>query len=300
MNQYTITVPLPLPITALQNSKNFFAIIVFVFSLFTSACSTLTVVPYHISSPRIKDKSTVTIVHISDLHSTIYGKTQAVLINAVKKAKPDIIVLTGDIIDDVRPVTGTLLLLDSLDRDIPIYYVTGNHEYMTGDIDGVRAALVSRGVIILSDSFIKKEIRDNSVIIAGIEDPYKKLYEDAFYNQKNAMRTAFEALFSETDYKILLAHRPENIKDYLEYPFDLILAGHTHGGQVRLPFINGLYAPNQGLFPKYGGGVYRFGNKTMIVSRGLSVNKLPRIFNPPELIVITVRGAGETGADSTN
>lgn len=78
---------------------------------------------------------------------------------------------------------------------------------------------------------------------------------------------------------------------YLEYPFDLILSGHTHGGQVRLPFINGLYAPNQGIFPRYGGGLYKHNETTHIISRGLSVMRFPpRIGNPPELVIITLRG----------
>jgi predicted MPP superfamily phosphohydrolase len=128
------------------------------------------------------------------------------------------------------------------------------------------------------------------MIIAGIEDPYKKLYEDPEYNQKESMKEAFADLDETHLYKILLAHRPENIEYYKNYSFDLILSGHTHGGQVRLPFImNGLYAPNQGFFPKYAGGIYNHGTLHHIISRGISVNPLlPRIFNPPELVVVIV------------
>jgi predicted MPP superfamily phosphohydrolase len=105
------------------------------------------------------------------------------------------------------------------------------------------------------------------------------------------MRNAFTELNEVPSFKILVAHRPENIKHYREYSFDLVVSGHAHGGQVRIPYlINGLYAPNQGIFPKYAGGLYKHGSLTHIVSRGLSINPmLPRIFNPPELVIIEVK-----------
>jgi predicted MPP superfamily phosphohydrolase len=104
------------------------------------------------------------------------------------------------------------------------------------------------------------------------------------------MERAFRELDEIPLYKILIAHRPEMIENYKKYSFDLVLSGHTHGGQVRIPLIiNGLYAPGQGVFPKYAGGIYTHGNLTHVISRGLSVNpRLPRIFNPPELVIIII------------
>jgi predicted MPP superfamily phosphohydrolase len=258
------------------------------FVLIFLSCRTIKTVDYNLNSSLVVKGTSVKIVLISDLHSTIYGKDQSVLIEKIKAEYPDLILLTGDIIDDVVPLTGTELLLSGIKDTAPIYYVTGNHEYMRNDIQEIKDKIESYGVVILSDSFETVNIHDNDMIIAGIEDPYKQKKDTPQYNQNDAMEKAFAGLKDMRVYKILLAHRPENIKLYLKYSFDLIVSGHAHGGQVRLPFINGLYAPNQGIFPKYAGGLYRHGSAVQIVSRGLSVNWLPRVFNPPELVVIVI------------
>jgi predicted MPP superfamily phosphohydrolase len=171
--------------------------------------------------------------------------------------------------------------------------VTGNHEYMSKRINDIRHILESFGVVILSDSYTRIDIRGNPVIVAGVEDPYKKKFEAPGYNQLRSMERAFRELDHIAAYKILIAHRPENIKTYAEYSFDLVVSGHAHGGQVRIPHVlNGLYAPNQGIFPRCAGGLYTHGRLTHIVSRGLSVSPwLPRIFNPPELVIIVVEPA---------
>lgn len=257
------------------------------------SCSSIAVKTYNLESPAIAEQSYVKIVLISDLHSTIYGPEQSALIDLVKNINPDIIILSGDIYDDVVPHTGTRLLLSGISSIAPVFYVTGNHEYMTENIASIRKELVSFGVTILSDAYIPITVKHNEMIIAGIEDPYKQDYETPDYNQNDAMEAAFRELDNISVYKILVAHRPEKIDTYKNYSFDLVLSGHTHGGQVRLPpFINGLYAPHQGLFPKYGGGLYAHNGLTHIISRGLSVKPfLPRIFNPPELVVIIIENA---------
>jgi predicted MPP superfamily phosphohydrolase len=186
-------------------------------------------------------------------------------------------------------MTGTQLLLAGISDIAPIFYVTGNHEYKSQNVQSIRDDLVSYGVIILSDNYVKIEIGDNELIIAGIDDPSKANYETPEYIQSESMEKAFRELDSISVYTIFIAHRPEKIELYKQYSFDLVLSGHTHGGQVRLPFINGLYAPNQGVFPKYAGGLYTHGNLTHIISRGLSISPgRPRIFNPPELVVIII------------
>jgi predicted MPP superfamily phosphohydrolase len=138
------------------------------------------------------------------------------------------------------------------------------------------------------------------ILVAGIEDPYKKKKEDPRYDQEAAMEREFRELDGLGGYKILIAHRPENIDKYRRYSFDLVVSGHAHGGQWRIPRLlpNGLYAPNQGLFPRYTGGLYTFpraggGDLILVVSRGLSVRRpfFPRIYNRPELSVIRL-GAG--------
>jgi predicted MPP superfamily phosphohydrolase len=254
------------------------------------SCRTLTTVSYTLEAEALAPDSSLNIVLISDLHSTIYGKDQSPLIDAVTELRPDLILLSGDIVDDIAPITGTVLLLTGIYGLAPIYYVTGNHEYMSYNIDGIREELISLGVVILSDSYEVLEIKGNRILVAGVEDPARRLFEDPGYDQALSMREAFGSLGEESAYKILIAHHPENIGAYCEYPFDLVVSGHAHGGQVRIPpVLNGLYAPNQGLFPKYAGGLYVHGNLSHIVSRGLSVNRIPRIFNPPELVFITVK-----------
>jgi predicted MPP superfamily phosphohydrolase len=253
-----------------------------------ASCSSISTTTYEVNTPLFEEQNVIKIVLISDLHSTIFGKEQSVLIDMVKELAPDLIILSGDIIDDVVPVTGTRLLLSGISGTAPIYYVTGNHEYWSRNIQGIREELMSYGVIILSDSYEKVEINNIEIIIAGIDDPEKKYYETPTYNQDVSMEGAFRELDNTPLYKILIAHRPERIESYQKYSFDLVLSGHAHGGQVRLPPLRkGLYAPHQGFFPKYAGGIYTHGNLTHIVSRGLSITPwLPRIFNPPELVVV--------------
>lgn len=246
----------------------------------------LTVTNYSVMSDEIS--SPIRIVLLTDLHSTIHGNNQKDLIDLVIKQNPDVIMLAGDIADDETPIKGTELLLDGLKGVAEIYYVTGNHEYWSSSIEDIKESIQDSGVTILSDEYSQISINGNRIIVAGVEDPARVNYYDSNYNQSYSMRKAFSELDEIDGYKILLAHRPERIEQYKLYDFDMVLSGHAHGGQVRIPFIlNGLIAPNQGLFPKYAGGVYEHGELTHIVSRGLSFNLfLPRVFNPPEVVVI--------------
>jgi uncharacterized protein len=261
-----------------------------IMATYSFACTSISTRNYQVKTDKLEKQESIKIVLISDLHSTIFGKNQSVLINKIKNIAPDIIVLCGDIFDDKVPMKGTQLLLSGIKGIAPIFYVTGNHEYYSRNIQGIKDEISSFGVIILSDTYTIIEIKETKIVIAGIEDPDKKRYETTDYNQKESMEKAFRELDEIKNYKILLAHRPESIEYYKKFSFDLILSGHTHGGQVRIPtFINGLYAPNQGLFPKYAGGVYTHKNLTHIISRGLSINLiLPRIFNPPELVIVMI------------
>jgi predicted MPP superfamily phosphohydrolase len=275
-------------------SKKIFIIFVFFITIiiYFFSCTSISTKTYHVETPLLEKQNVIKIVLISDLHSTIYGKDQCLLINKVKNINPDLIVLSGDIFDDEVPMKGTQLLLSGISSLAPVFYVTGNHEYWSHNIQGIREELVSYGVIILSDTYTIIEINDSKIVIAGTEDPDKRKFETADYNQKESMEKAFRELDEIKLYKILIAHRPELIENYKLYSFDLVLSGHTHGGQVRLPLLNGLYAPDQGLFPKYSGGIYKHGNLTHIISRGLSINpRLPRIFNPPELVIVLIESS---------
>jgi predicted MPP superfamily phosphohydrolase len=233
------------------------------------------------------------IVLVADLHSDIYGKdkTQTPLLERITGAAPDLVVLAGDIYDDVAPDLGTRLLLAGIREalpEAPVFYVTGNHEYDGGKVDAILKELPEFGVTALLDDYALLELKGVPVVIAGVDDPNRAL-RDPLYDPALADGPFKKAAAVSAACKILICHRPELAKRYTEYGFDLVLSGHTHGGQARLPpLIKGLYAPGQGLFPKYSGGVYQLGNAVLVVSRGLSTRRplLPRIFNPPEIVVI--------------
>lgn len=227
------------------------------------------------------------IAAISDLHSQPLPFED--LADAIRKEQPDILFLVGDIIDDHAPIEGAIDFLEGIRGICPTYYVTGNHEYRSGKVGEFCTLLENYGINVLSDQACSVTVAGNRLVLAGLEDPERRIYEDLGYDQQQVMVDAFGGLSELPGYRILLAHRPERIAQYMEYPFDLVLSGHAHGGQIRIPLLlNGLFAPNQGLFPKYAGGLYSHGACTHIVCRGISHYgyPIPRVFNPPELAVI--------------
>lgn len=257
------------------------AAIILICFCFAALYSGLTVRKYTVKTDKLD--GALRIVLITDLHSVYYGKGQNKLIAGIDRQRPDIVLLAGDIADDGNPHDGTIDLLKGIAGKYPCYYVSGNHEFWSGEIDNIKEMFRSCGVRVLEGENETVEINGQDVNICGIDDP--EIGEEAFAAQiGGALKTA-----DNGKYTILLAHRPERIEQYLEYGCDLILSGHTHGGQWRIPLIlNGLVAPDQGFFPKYGGGRYELGDTVMIVSRGLQKNILPRVFNPPELVVIDI------------
>ena len=249
----------------------------------------LTVTTYTETTGKIT--APIRIAVISDLHSTIYGDKQETLIDAIRGQKPDVILLTGDIADDKVPHDGTVQLLSSIGGQYPCYYVSGNHEYWSGEIDAIKDMIRSYGVTILEGDTEILTLNDQKIRISGVDDPYAFISASTIKNETaKTWEEQLDACKSETGdniYSILLSHRPERADDYQNCGFDLVLSGHAHGGQVRVPVIlNGLYAPNQGYFPEYTGGRYPLGETAMIVSRGLCRNNLPRVFNPPELVIV--------------
>ena len=267
---------------------------------------------YTIESDKIPAGQTIRAVLISDLHSYIYGENQSRIVHRIILANPDIILLAGDIADDRTPILGTELFLAGIQNIAPIFYVTGNHEYWTRDIAGIKQMFRDFGVTVLEDEYVEVEINGTTLVIAGVCDPEcsrmgnrgsRPIIQQALYGFTSGtkdndnlliMQQAFGHLEADDGrFKILLSHRPELIHQQRQFPFDLVVSGHSHGGQVRIPFlVNGLFAPNQGLFPPYAGGLYTHDNLTHIVSRGVTINhpRLPRIFNPPEIVVIDIVG----------
>lgn len=230
---------------------------------------------------------------LTDLHSSFYGEHQETLVEALEKQEPDIVLLVGDIADDVVAHDGTKILLEQIGKAYPCYYVSGNHEYWSGDIDNIKEMIASYGVTILEGETEVITLENGSRIqISGVDDP------DGFPASGNlsAPKKWLEQLElckaarEDGVFSVLLSHRPELVECYKESGFDLVVSGHAHGGQWSIPgILNGLYAPNQGLFPKYAGGEYDLGETRLIVSRGLCKNLLPRVFNPPELVIIDVK-----------
>ena len=266
---------------------SFLILLVYIISLIFSS-RTIETRTYIIETSFLIENSSINIVHISDLHGVTYGENQKLIIDKIKMQEPDLILLTGDIFDDNSSFHGTELFLSGISSIAPTYFVTGNHEYRSKRLDEVMKILELYNIKVLSDEYLNIKVNENDIILAGIGDQVKKIYKNNDYDQEYLMEKNFRELDNENKYKILLAHRPENINLYQKFSFNLILSGHTHGGQIRIPYIlNGLFAPDQWFFPKYAGGIYYHENIIHIISRGLFIHPmLPRIFNPPEIVVI--------------
>ncbi len=230
-----------------------------------------------------------TFVLLSDLHATFYGENQEVLAAKIAKFDPEAVFLAGDIAHDHRDFDGVAALFERLDGRFPLYYVTGNHECWLDFTEDIKALMRSYGVTVMDEESPPVMLANGEIALYGVDDPV--FYE----NNENYCSVLNRTNVSAGIFDILLAHRPEFYDIYQKSGYDLILSGHAHGGQVRIPFLlNGLYAPNQGYFPELAGGLYENENgQTMIVSRGLMRDDLPRVFNPPEVCVIRILPEGE-------
>ncbi len=227
------------------------------------------------------------IVQISDLHNAEFGTDNQKLIDILKSEAPDAIVITGDLIDARR--TNTEIAESFARRCMEIadcYYVPGNHEArLGGTYDAFESALIADGVNVLRNGSVRIRKEMDAIRIIGVDDPAFAKASDAITN----LDAALEALSSD-DFTILLAHRPELIDEYSKWGIDLVLSGHAHGGQIRLPGIGGLYAPGQGFFPRYTSGNYTVGDTEMIVSRGIGNSAFPlRVNDRPEVVIVTLK-----------
>ena len=227
------------------------------------------------------------IVQISDLHNAEFGTDNQKLIDILKSEAPDAIVITGDLIDARR--TNTEIAESFARRCMEIadcYYVPGNHEArLGGTYDAFESALIADGVNVLRNGSVRIRKEMDAIRIIGVDDPAFAKASDAITN----LDAALEALSSD-DFTILLAHPPELIDEYSKWGIDLVLSGHAHGGQIRLPGFGGLYAPGQGFFPRYTSGNYTMGDTEMIVSRGIGNSAFPlRVNDRPEVVIVTLK-----------
>lgn len=239
---------------------------------------------YTVASPKLTAE--VRLAVVTDFHSSDNADDVAAM---VASCAPDAVLLVGDLFDDDtqnRPTERTLSLMRQLSAQYPCYYVSGNHETWTGEMDALYQQTEDAGVTVLRMSSGVLTVRGQRIALCGVPDPYEMVYSGA-PDTEEQIRQALEDVDS-ADFTVLLAHRPELLAKYAQFPVDLVVSGHAHGGQVRIPgVLNGLYAPNQGWFPKLAGGAYTQDGTTLIVSRGLAVRtRLPRIFNRPEVVLV--------------
>lgn len=237
---------------------------------------------YSIENEKItEDLSGYKIIQVSDLHNKDFGNQ---IVNKIKRENPDMIVLTGDLIDSHHPdVDVAFELVEELIEIAPVYYVDGNHEERFLDIEKYHDKYENLGVRVLINEKIEI-IKDNSSFtLIGIQDPvfsdWQTFNENLEYLTQN-----------NSDFSLMLTHHPEYFQIYSLLNVDLILSGHAHGGQFRIPIINKpLWTPWEGLFPRYAQGIHQENDTTMIVNRGLGASLCPiRLFNRPELVVITL------------
>ena len=230
------------------------------------------------------------IAQVSDLHAADFGDFQDRLLTAVEDAHPDLIALTGDVIDRrTGDLTAVLELAASLTALAPTYMVLGNHD-ADSDLRGeLLAGLEGVGVVILRDEATTLTVGGTRITLAGLDDP--RVAWDAGRTPTPPRQILDRLDLPKDGTTVLLAHRPELLEEYAGEDVDLVLSGHAHGGQVRLPLIGPLFAPHQGFLPALAEGVHTSGTTTMVISRGLG-NSIAgvRVNDPRELVIIDLVG----------
>lgn len=235
------------------------------------------------------------IAHISDLHNKEFGPNQNILLNKLKSTSPDIIVITGDLLDRRRfDLNIAMKFLEGAVQIAPVYYVSGNHEAWSHQYPSIKRELLKAGIQVLDDSMIELSIGTSSMNLLGVKDPAFLTFDALGRTDTSQLKESLRQWSSNEGFQILLSHRPELFNLYAENNLDLIFSGHAHGGQVRIPFIGGLIAPDQGFFPQYTSGSHTKDQSTMFVSRGLGNSIIPiRVFNRPEIVVVTLQSPKE-------
>ena len=266
----------------IRRFKYFFATVtILLMALLIWSNISIEVTSYVVSSDRLPDSfDGFRIVHISDLHDTEFGKSNKRLLEKIREADPDILAITGDSFDSCHSdISSTLSFYEEAMKIAQCYFVVGNNEgkFKRSEYKQYEEMLTGYGVIILHNQGVEIERDGVKITVFGVDDPG---YNDNFYKNLNKCKM-------DDNYTVLLSHRPEYYNTYVSRGFDLVLSGHAHGGQVRLPLIGGIFAPQQGLFPKYTSGSHTTDTTTMVVSRGLGHSSIPlRINNRPELVII--------------
>ncbi|MBC1500607.1 metallophosphoesterase [Listeria weihenstephanensis] len=261
----------------------------------------LTATEYTVSSAKIAPElDGFRVMQLSDIHGSTFGRYNHTLIRKVYELAPDLIVVTGDLLDGDEGINTALTLMRKLMRICPVYYVTGNHEARSANLEDLLPALEKSGIVYLKNQHVYIERDGKTFALVGIDDPSMQIEKFHDYSleeeidlEETIVREEIEeatAGIPESIFTFLLAHRPEKWPIYQDTPVDLVCCGHAHGGQVRLPFTEGLFAPHQGLMPKLTAGMHEENDTTMIVSRGIgNATIVPRVFNDPDIPIIRLQ-----------
>ncbi len=246
------------------------------FEILCHCCLFLKTVEYEIETDKLD--APIKIAFISDLHNSLYGKGQSELAENVEKFGTDIVLFGGDLFDVGFDEKNSWALVDALADKYPCFYTVGNHEMRGRDCRKIKAAMAEKGVFVLEDETTVVEINNQKLRICGTEN----VWDECAASQL------------DENFSVLLHHYPTDFPEMSEKGFDLILSGHNHGGQLRIPYVfEGLFSPEELFFPTYTGGLYSENGTDMIVSRGLGKKFycyiVPRLFNPPELVLLTLK-----------
>ena len=245
----------------------------------------------HVELDLLPGEGSFTIAQVSDLHNAEFGGGNGELLTILEEAEPDLIAITGDLIDSRRTDPApALAFLEGAVELAPVCYVTGNHEFRAYDAyQDLKSQMEELGVIVLeNESMVLEEV---PLRVIGLDDPSFGVRSDPSATPEQILQGALTALAPQAGEEdlctVLLAHRPEYVELYAQYGADLVLSGHAHGGQVRLPGVGGLYAPGQGFLPAYTSGLYQIGETSLVVSRGLGNSLFPlRVNNRPEVVLV--------------
>ena len=253
---------------------------------------TLNVSEYCYENQRIPDGfDQFRIVQISDLHNARFGKDNQRLIGKIESCDPDVIVITGDLVDSYfTNIPVSLSFVKQACKLAPVYYVSGNHECCldSEEFEELMNGLEEAGAVVLEDECIPLESKDDSISLIGLKDE----------SLQGGMLRILTEQAAPSQLSLLLAHEPQYLDSYSECQVDLVFSGHAHGGLVRIPFIGGLIAPDQGFFPKYTEGMHESGDTTMVISRGIGNSSVSvRLFNRPEIVCVELQCPANDGSD---
>lgn len=233
------------------------------------------------------------IVQVSDLHNAEFGDKNEKLLKKIKECDPDLIAITGDLIDSNHPDIDIGVTFSGRAMEIaPCYFVTGNHDERVNLYTDLLNRLTDTGVRVLQNEAVILEKDNQRITLLGVSDPGLQA-ENGYTDEASVMDSVLSKMMKDVNgYSILLSHRPELFEVYASRDLDLVFSGHAHGGQFRIPFIGGLAAPGQGLFPRYDAGLYVEDHTNMVVSRGIGNSIIPlRINNRPEILLIELSAA---------